>query len=204
MSTTTPTSARPLTEVQELVLDVLPAEGAWAEKDYLWLTDRTNRLIEFTDGRLEFLPMPTKHHQAIVRFLSFLLHAFIAPAGGAAYFAPLRLRIRPGKFREPDVILLKDTNDPRGQNRFFTGADLTMEVVSEDNPDRDLVDKRHDYAEGGVPEYWIVNPLNETITLLKLEGTSYAEHGVFARGQTAMAATLPGFQVSVGDVFDAK
>ena len=80
-------------------------------------------------------------------------------------FAPLRLRIRPGKYREPDLLLLLAASDPRGQNRFWEGADLALEVVSEDKPERDLVGKRADYAEGKVPEYWIVNPLTETITV---------------------------------------
>jgi Uma2 family endonuclease len=83
------------------------------------------------------------------------------------------------------------------------GADLTLEVVSEDEPARDLVDKRADYAECGVPEYWIVNPVTETITVLRLEGNSYVEHGVFGRGTTASSALLAGFAVSVDLVMDA-
>jgi len=47
------------------------------------------------------------------------------------------------------------------------------------------VDKRADYAEVGILEYWIVNPLDETVTVLRLDGKQYAEHGVFQRGATA-------------------
>ena len=60
-----------------------------------------------------------------------------------------------------------------------------------------------DYAEGGIPEYWIINPLNETITVLTLRGLAYVEHGVFRRGETATSALLSGFSVLVADVFDA-
>src|SRR6202023_806459 len=104
----------------------------WSEADYLWLTDHTGRLVEFTDGFLELLPMPTDKHQSIVQFLSFLLAAFLAPMNGKMQFAPLRLQVRPGKFREPDILLLKSARDPRRANRFWTGADLTVEVVSEE------------------------------------------------------------------------
>ena len=52
-----------------------------------------------------------------------------------------------------------------------------MEIVSPDNPARDIHVKRADYAEARIPEYWIVNPLSETITVLALEGTAYTEHG---------------------------
>ena len=48
---------------------LLPAQGEWSEDDYLWLTDRTRRLVEFTDGRVEVLPMSTDEHQRIVLFL---------------------------------------------------------------------------------------------------------------------------------------
>ena len=135
-----------------------------------------------------------------ILFLLFLAH--VKPLGGKVHFAALRLRIREGKFREPDLLLLKDAKDPRRKNRCWLGADLALEVVSEDKPERDLIDKRGDYAEGKVPEYWIVNPQTETITVLRLEGEAYVEHGVFRRGEIATSVVLPGFSVQVSEVFD--
>jgi len=76
-------------------------------------------------------------------------------------------------------------------------------VVSADKPERDLVEKRGDYAEAGIPEYWIVNPETETITVLRLEDTAYAEHGLVGRDAEATSVLLPGFTVSVAAVFDA-
>ena len=78
-----------------------------------------------------------------------------------------------------------------------------MEIVNPDDPERDTRTKRRDYAEARIPEYWIVNPLDETITVLTLNGDAYAEHGVFGRGQRADSACLDGFAVAVADVFDA-
>jgi Uma2 family endonuclease len=79
-----------------------------------------------------------------------------------------------------------------------------LEIVSPDNPERDTVEKRADYAEAGIPEYWIVNPLDETITVLRLAGEQYSEHGVFRRGETATSTLLAGFAVAVDDVLDAR
>src|SRR5205823_14632832 len=132
-----------------------------------------------------------------LKFLLFAFAGFVEPPGGIVQFAPLRLRIRPGKFREPDLLLVLSANDERRQNAFWTGADLALEVVSEDKPERDLVDKRLDYAEGRIPEYWIVNPLTETITVLRLEGDAYREIGVFRRGETATSQVVSGFSLAV-------
>ena len=119
-------------------------------------------------------------------------------------FAALRLQIRPDKFREPDLLLLRDAADPRRQNRFWLGADLVVEVVSEDDPERDTVEKVADYAEAGIPEYWIVNPIEETITVLALAGAAYTAHGVFRRGERATSVLLDGFAVQVDAALDAR
>jgi len=188
---------------KDLLEEILPPQGEWSEDQFLVLTDDSRRLIEFTDGFLEVLPMPTDHHQVILEFLFLALRQFIKPRGGKVLFAPLRLRIRPRKYREPDILLLQAASDPRRQNRFWTGADVAMEIVSADKPERDLVHKRTDYAEGGIQEYWIVNPVDESITILTLQGAAYVEAGRFRRGQTAASVLLSGFAVEVASVFDA-
>ncbi len=195
--------------LDELFRDQLPRQGEWGAEEYLWLTDHTNRLIEFTDGYIEVLPMPTYRHQIILRFLLFAFIAKIEPPG-KVIFSGLRLYLNDTKYRDPDLLLLLDADDPRNQDRYWHGADLVLEVVSPDDPERDLVVKRRgthrsgSYAGAGIPEYWIVNPLNETITVLILHDGTYVEHGVFARGQRATSVLIPGFSVAVSEVFDVR
>ena len=69
-------------QADELVLEILPAQGQWSGDDYLWLTDHTPRLVELSDGYIEELPMPTDRHQTIVLCLYELLAAFLRPLGG--------------------------------------------------------------------------------------------------------------------------
>ena len=78
-----------------------------------------------------------------------------------------------------------------------------MEIVSPDDPGRDLQAKRRDYAEARIPEYWVVSPIDEVIAVLILAGDAYAEHGVFRRGQRADSVYLNSFAVRVAEVFDA-
>ena len=209
MSATTgpapPATAAPTSQeaLNALLCDVLPPQGAWSDAAYLWLTDHSNRPIEFTDGCIEALPMPTFTHQSVLLLLYDLLRAYLKPRGGVVMVAALRLRVRPGKFREPDLLLLRDRSDRRCQDRYWLGADLVVEVVSPDNPDRDLVEKRADYAEAGIPEYWIADPRDQTIRVLSLQGASYVEQGVYRRGDAAPSALLAGFTAEVSAVFDA-
>lgn len=186
-----------------LLREVLPPQGAWNEAAYLWLTDQSNRLIELTDGCVEELPMPTATHQAVLLFLYDRFRAYLKPRGGVVMVAALRMRVRAGTFREPDLLLLRDRADPRYQDRYWLGADLVVEVISPDNPDRDLVEKRADYAAAGIPEYWIADPRHETIAVLTLQAGAYVEHGIYERGGAAKSPLLAGFTADVGAVFDA-
>ena len=183
-------------------IDLAALQGLWSEEQYLRLTDQTNRLIEFSDGYVEVLPMPTRAHQRMVALLYELFTAVLRPIGGEVLFAPLRVQIRGGKFREPDLIIVRDKNDPRAHNEYWFGADIVVEVVSPDRPKRDTEEKPIDYAEAQIPEYWIVNPLDETITVLSLQGDAYTPHGTFRRGDTATSLLLDGLFVSVDAVFD--
>ena len=191
------------TALDILLCDILPRQGCWSDEQYLWLTDHGRRLIEFTDGRIEELPLPTFTHQAVLSFLHSLFRVWLRPRGGVVVFSGLRMRVREGKYREPDLLLLCERSDPRCQDRYWLGADLVAEVVSPDDPDRDLVEKRFDYAEAGIPAYWIVDPRDETITVLVLEGDAYVEQGAYARGDMAMSSLLDGFTADVAAVFDA-
>jgi Uma2 family endonuclease len=191
-------------EADGLEVDLQPLQGLWTEEQYLRLTDQTNHLIEFTDGVIEVLPMPTDRHQVLLLALYDALLAFIRPRGGKVLVAPLRLRVRPGKYREPDILLVRDARDPRRQNDAWLGADLVVEIVSPDNPERDTQEKRAEYAAAAIPEYWIVNPQEEAIIVLTLLDGAYGEHGRFPRGTAATSALLAGFVVGVDAVLDAE
>lgn len=177
-----------------------PGAGSYpTETDYLTLTDRCNRLLEFADGRIEELREPTDSHQSILMLLFRRFDGYLR-GRGVVLVAPLRLRIREGRYREPDLLLLRDAKDPRRQDRYWLGADLVVEVVGRDDPERDYVQKRHDYADLGIPEYWIVDPQADIITVLTLDGDKYVDHGVFRPGDVASSATLRGFRAPVSDI----
>jgi Uma2 family endonuclease len=183
---------------------LFPDQGAWSEEDYLAL--QTNQLVEFVDGSIEVLPMPTTSHQLIVQCLSNLLLAFVSARGlGRVLFAPLRVQLGKNKYREPDVVFMLATHASRIGEGFWRGADLVMEVLSADPQDRkrDLVTKRTEYAKAGIAEYWIIDPPEHRITVLRLQAKRYVTFGEWTRTQQACSALLPEFQVDVESVFAA-
>ena len=202
-------SSMPRTSSQEPeyaweVATLFPEQGEWSEAAYLDLTDHASRRIEFTDGQLEFLRLSTEIHEAIVQFLFLALYGFVETRRlGQVYFNGIRLRIRPSKVRLPDIIFLHTDHFHARHNRIWDGADLVMEVVSEDVKDRkrDFEEKLADYAEAKIAEYWIIDPDSQRVIVHRLDGQRYAVHGEFTHGQQASSVLLEGFAVDVTALF---
>ena len=189
---------RPTWELTDLLV---PLQGSWTVEKYLNLD--TNRLIEFTDGYLEFLPMPEEFHYFVQQFIFAAVEAFLKTRGkGAARYAPFKVRVREGAFREPDVCILLDENDRRRGRKYWDGADFVIEVVSPDGEQRDYEDKRSEYAAANIPEYWVVDPQRKELLILRLSGNQYVDGGSLRPGDVAKSAVLDGFQIDVGQCFN--
>lgn len=182
---------------------LFPAQGAWSEDEYLALDAK--RLVEFDNGHVEVLPMLSRSHQLLVFLFAKLLEAFLLRAfpGAMVMIAPHPVKLWAGKFREPDVFVLLPEHAGRSREEYCEQPDLVVEVVSPDHRGHDWEVKRREYAQAGIPEYWIVDPQAKTATVFKLSGKSYRVHGEYGSGATAESALLAGFRVNVDDVWRA-
>ncbi|MDB5291845.1 MAG: hypothetical protein JWL69_3086 [Phycisphaerales bacterium] len=185
-------------QISQTLLEDLDRVGRkyarWTPQAYFELGG--SYLVEYCRGNLEILPMPTMAHQRIAAMLYSSLRA-AAPAGGDVLFAGTRVKVADETYREPDVLYIPAERVSREQEEYTEHPAIVIEVVSESNRDHDLETKRREYAQAGIPEYWIVDPGLSLITVLKLQGKRYAVHGEFKPGQTAASAILPAFTIDV-------
>lgn len=196
-----PLEAEPTWEIARL----FPPQGCWSEQEFFDLPN--NHFIEFSKGFLTFLPMPTIFHQLIMQFLFRQLVSFVETRGlGLIVTSGYKIRVGPDQYREPDILFIKTSHRVGIGKQYCKKVDLAMEIVGEENRDHDLVTKREEYARAGIPEYWIVDPEQGTITVLRLKRKekTYVEHGVFHRGERASSRLLAGFSVDVTEALDQK
>jgi len=178
---------------------VLKTEG-FSIDDYLSLDGAY--FLEYVDGCLQILPMPDSIHQAIALIVANLLIAFSKPDPDArTKIAPFPVRVEGSRFREPDVCFMLGKNAARRTRKYWNGADLVVEVISESNRNHDVQTKRLDYAAAAVPEYWIIDPEAQVLHVLTLRDGAYATHGDFGIGQIATSPLLPGLNVDISELF---
>ncbi len=201
MSTSTPSKSSQTQGPAWRVALFFPEQGGWTEADYLDL--QGGPLVEYDNGCVEILDMPTKEHQRIVQFLFVLLQNYVhAHQCGEAFIAPLPVRLWARKYREPDVIFIDSTRSET--DSYPDGADLVMEVVSAGNENRrrDLHVKLQEYAQAGIAEYWIIDAEDQTIIVNRLTDGQYSEtrHGI---DSIATSHRLLGLSVAVAEVIAA-
>jgi len=195
------------TQTAELTLEVAqlwPPRGQWTETDYFALPD-TDRLTELSKGELIVPPHPTDTHQAVVGRMYRRLWDFVEQHDlGTVRFAPLPVRLWPGKIREPDVLFVSHEHADRIGEQFYGPPDLVMEILSAGTWRTDRLEKMVEYAQAGIQEYWLVDPQAETIEVLVLREGAYVLLDKWGTGETARSELLEGFEVAVNEVFGSE
>jgi Uma2 family endonuclease len=184
------------------IAELFPPQGQWSEGEYLELSDRSSRLIELSGGKLEVLEMPTDPHQYTVGRLHFYILRFLMEhLLGEVRVAPLPVRLWPGKIREPALMYLSNAHLDRITPEYWGVPDLVVEVHSPGSRGRDMRIKYEEYAQAGIPEHWMVDTDAKTIDVYRLNQTAYEFKQHYGLGAQLMSDQLPGFELSLIDVF---
>jgi Uma2 family endonuclease len=114
----------------------------------------------------------------------------------------MRLPAFPNRRREPDLMVVLKTNPNEIKATYLDGpADICIEIVSEESVERDHGDKFREYEQGGVPEYWIVDPLHHESRFYRLNGEgSYVRQTEDADGNYH-TPLLPGLALHVSTLW---
>ncbi len=159
---------------------------------------------ELLDGALVVLPTPNIAHQRGLGDLSFALHDFVREKRVGAAFLRVAVVLSDTNVVEPDIAFVSSSRMDIVETDNIRGApDLVVEIVSPNNPERDLVRKRDIYARHGVGEYWIVDPEARSIRVMALEGNGYRMAGEYGERDVLESGALEGIELEVGGAFSA-
>jgi Uma2 family endonuclease len=174
-------------------------------EDYLLFPD-DGRRHELIGGEHYVTPAPSEKHQIAAGNLHLDLGMFVRTHGlGRVFFAPYDLVLSDQNVVQPDLLFI---SHQRGSvaKRQGIGAipELVIEILSESNRKTDETTKRKLYEWAGVLEYWIVDPLLETVKIYRLDGGAYervAELSVEA-GDRLETPLLPGLTIALARIFE--
>ena len=175
-------------------------------EEFMELPDTDDRRkMELDEGVLYIMPRPRRVHGFFQLRLAFpidqYLDSFGDPPAELMMDFTVALSLDRRVLLAPDLCIVLKESTVVLSNRTVEGPpDIVVEVLSSDR-NRDLVRKRQLYAAGGVPEYWIFDPRNDTATLLELRDGEYVERAVLTADDTLTTPLLPGLSIPLADVF---
>jgi Uma2 family endonuclease len=166
------------------------------------MRESRDQRLELIDGELFVTPSPTPMHQDISGNLYILFRNVVFESGrGRVYYAPLDVQLAENTIVQPDLIIILSDRRPVLTTARVDGApSLAVEIISPSTNALDRGRKKNLYARYGVPEYWLVDPEAETVTIFSdpRDGRYQAEQSV---SDVAVSATIPGLSADLKALF---
>jgi Uma2 family endonuclease len=175
---------------------------------YKWTFEERVELIK---GKIfKMSPAPGSVHQRVSSVLHVAIGSYLINGRCEVFSAPFDVRI-PRKTKDdkdiitvlqPDICVICDPNkiDERG----CVGApDIVVEILSAGNSRKEMKIKYEVYEEAGVKEYWIVDPIRETVQVHLLKDHTYIPLRTLVPDDTLNSTVLPGFSFSLSKIFPA-
>ena len=154
-------------------------------------------------GKLFMTPSPTSYHQKILGNLHLVLAPFVNEGElGEVYLAPLDVRLSENDVYQPDLIFVRrERLQIIGENGLEGAPDLAVEILSPSTLgiDRDL--KRKAYAQFGVVELWLIDPIEKQISLYDLQKNPAEPYEIFESGDSLNSRLFPGLALDTAQIF---
>ncbi|HEY9630538.1 MAG TPA: Uma2 family endonuclease [Coleofasciculaceae cyanobacterium] len=184
-------------------------------EEYLAYDDSTDTRYELVDGELVPMSLGTGKHGAIIRFVVRQFEDELTRSGQPWVPLPALVGVRSPRGRNwdtsriPDVTVLTTAQwDAMSEREAVINLNepppiLVVEVVSPSTKADDYRSKRSEYGLLEIPEYWIIDPLEEKITLCILEHQFY-DSTEFRGNDLIQSPTFPDLNLTVAQILTAK
>lgn len=175
-------------------------------EEFLRLRENTDRLMEYVDGVVFMSPSPSTRHQRLSSRLHAQLFNLLEGDNCEVFHAPFDVELKTEniegtKIVIPDLSVICD-NEGFNENKYVGVPSLIIEIISPSNQSHDLVFKLNLYMQYGVNEYWIINPLLNTIQVYKLESEGQYRLMDVAKEKGIISSTLfQDFKVDLEKLF---
>ncbi len=162
------------------------------------------RRYELYDGEVIMVPMPFPRHQRAALHIGEILIEYERATGGLVFDVPIDIVFSEHNVIQPDLVFFRKERRHLIDMMQATRAapDLAVEVASRSTEARDRGRKMQLLARFGVPEYWIVDPVKNTLEIYTLTASGYEVAGACDERQDVRSPTLPGLSFQARRVFE--
>ncbi|HEX2946311.1 MAG TPA: Uma2 family endonuclease [Clostridia bacterium] len=176
-------------------------------EEFLKITEDNEERYEYIDGEVFLLSSPGMAHQIVLANLNRYLMNWFVGKKCRVFSAPFDVtllgeNIKDKNVVEPDLLVSCDYSEQRDDRDRYTGIpNLVVEILSPGTRSRDYVTKLHVYMNGGVREYWIVDPKDKKVTQYHFEDRELCEILTHTYPNVVRSICFEGLEVPMEDIF---
>ena len=178
------------------------SQKAYTYKDYSKLPEGAP--YQLIKGRLVMTPSPTIYHQKIIGRIHLVLAQYVyANQLGEVILSPVDVYFSETETYQPDIIFVSANQlSIIGEERVSGAPDLIIEVLSPSTAYYDLRHKMNIYEEFGVIEYWIVDPMDQTLDIFQRNDGVFHLRKKYTQSEVIDSPLIHGLTMNLGDVFN--
>jgi Uma2 family endonuclease len=184
-------------------LDAILSDEAERRQQFYTIITEGDK-AEFINGEMIFhSPVKLRHNLASQKLL-LLLGVYVQEHGlGLVGYEKLMISLTRNDYESDICFFSSDKARAFAPTQMrFPAPDFVVEVLSESTMDNDRGVKFDDYAAHGIAEYWIIDPVAETVEQYTLSTTGRYELQIKAKTGIIQSVRVPGFELPVRAIFE--
>lgn len=186
------------------IYDTKPWKASYQE--FLELSENSDERYEYIDGEIYLLASPKVIHQRILGELYMIFYNWFQGKTCRPMFAPFDITLKRNAENinvvQPDLMVICDLDEKTNEKDYYMGVPtLVAEIISENTRSKDFIKKLDLYMSTGVKEYWIINPLNQEVSVYLFEDNEISQNATFKKDESAVSYYFTGLEVSLARIF---
>ena len=182
------------------VLTDISSDQEYTKEDYMQLPEGAP--FQLIQGKLIHMPSPKDRHQEISIVLSVLIYQFVKEHNlGIVRTAPLDVHLDIKNIFQPDILFISNERSAILQDWIFGAPDLVVEILSKGTAKIDLNQKKEEYGKHNVLEYWIIDPVKETLDVYENKEGKMEKTASLKKADTLKSSVLKGFELNLKELF---
>lgn len=174
-------------------------------EDFLKLSEGSENRYEYIDGEVYLLASPSYGHQKIIMEISNAFYNFFKGKDCQPLNSPFDVTITVNDNKnvvQPDIIVICDKENINEKGKYTGIPGLVVEVLSPSTQKKDMLKKLNLYLNGGVKEYWIVNPERREAYIYSFNEFDIKEYIVCKGNEQVKSLVFEGLSISIDELFN--
>ena len=188
------------------VATALENSGKITVKELFEMDLEEGYFYELLNGNIVKKQAPSPQHQlAVSNLLTFMNFYVLTNELGQCYTAPIDVFFDEYNNTQPDILFIREERAFIVTRDGIEGQpDLIVEVISPSSIKNDRVTKKDLYLKFGVMEYWLIDPIYQTVEIYALEQDKYVLKFMLVESGEVASQVLEGFKIDIKTIFQNK